>query len=390
MTIYLFLRHSYSPRLHHDYGGSYFSSLGFNYEVWIFPFLGVQKIKPTINSNSQIPPSVKVVIHHSKSEALSALNKLKANSIIFDPASVLVDPDMPFNETINTCFKVIFALQSLPRLPSSLTHLFSRLYSRPIYTLRMLLRKVNFFSVFYNTLKPSKVTYDLGVSAGKFSRLKIKPHINKQTGSILKTHSSDCELVLQSEDQLISDLPLRYAIFLDEFVPYHPDHQILGIDYYVSPDPYYDELNKYFSWFESRYRLEIIIAAHPKSNYSSLTNPFNDRVVIHRKTPLLVSHAILCFTHCSTSISFAILNFKPVISLFSSSYSPIFNRRIAHMSKIIGTPLLDVSSFSDYGPEYIPKPSLSLYNQYTNDYLYEGSPPSQPFLESLLHSLPKL
>ena len=119
-------------------------------------------------------------------------------------------------------------------------------------------------------------------------------------------------------------------------------------------------------------------------------NPFNNRIILHRKTPLLVSHSILCFTHCSTSISFAILKSKPVISLCSSSYLPIFNRRIEHMSKIIGSSLIDVSSYSDYGPVYIPKPSMSLYNKYTNDYLYEGAPPSLPFLESLLHSLPKL
>ena len=65
-------------------------------------------------------------------------------------------------------------------------------------------------------------------------------------------------------------------VFLDEYLPYHPDFDLLKMEK-INANQYYKELNNFFSKIEAHTSSRVVIAAHPKANYN--INPFNNRPI---------------------------------------------------------------------------------------------------------------
>ena len=71
----------------------------------------------------------------------------------------------------------------------------------------------------------------------------------------------------------------------------------------------YSKLNNLYELFElqsNKYNKKILIASHPRADYSR-KNPFLNREIIKNKTIELVDNADIVLAHTSTSISFAVL-----------------------------------------------------------------------------------
>lgn len=107
----------------------------------------------------------------------------------------------------------------------------------------------------------------------------------------------------------------RYAVFLDTYLPYHPDLKILGLPP-VDPRQYYLMLNKFFNLLEEKYGIKVVIAAHPKSDYS--VEPFQGREIYRNMTPELARDADFVISHQSTSLGYAVLNLKPIIFIYTN------------------------------------------------------------------------
>jgi len=97
----------------------------------------------------------------------------------------------------------------------------------------------------------------------------------------------------------------KYILFLDEYLPLHPDTILLGIKT-IKPNDYYPELNKYFDFIEKKYGLPIIIAAHPKALEYHNKNYFNGRQVSFYQTAALTKNALFVIAHDSTSVNYPI------------------------------------------------------------------------------------
>lgn len=104
----------------------------------------------------------------------------------------------------------------------------------------------------------------------------------------------------------------KYFVFCDIFFPYHPDliffEKIRNIP---NADKYHNALNKFFDKIEEKYNIPVVIAAHPKSNYSG--NEFGGRSIIKYQTDNLIKYSEGVIMHLSNSVSFALLNDKPII-----------------------------------------------------------------------------
>lgn len=191
--------------------------------------------------------------------------------------------------------------------------------------------------------------YDLVFNAGEFGYLTIGcgSQIEKSNSKIISINSIDYDNFLDNsmEEERIEK---KYCLFLDEYLPYHPDFILLGIKA-VSADVYYSTLNHFFDVIEKNYNLEVIIAAHPKAKGYIKENPFNNRKVLFNKTARLAKFSEFTLTHLSTSQSFAVLNNKPIISLTSDSLKeimPQFDRFISYTSGILGSSLINIDQFS--------------------------------------------
>ena len=140
------------------------------------------------------------------------------------------------------------------------------------------------------------------------------------------THALDYDIVLS----LATDAglpPGRHIVFLDEYVPFHPDYISLNISAPNKPDEYFPKLNALFDSLEKLLRVPVVVAAHPRANYKDGASYFGARRIVLGQTGALVKDAALVVTHCSTSNSFTAIFRKPLLvvttkGLSESYYGP--------------------------------------------------------------------
>lgn len=160
----------------------------------------------------------------------------------------------------------------------------------------------------------------------------------------------------------------RYAVFLDQFLPYHPDIKLCWGKQNVSPAKYYSVLNDFFSKVEQKYSLEVIIAAHPKADYN--TDVFGGRKILKYQTAKLVMYSQLVIAHSSLSISFSVLNYKPLVLVYLTDFYKMGTSTmvlIKKMSKELGS--ISICLDKDYTLEDLKIPDFVKYDNYKYNYL---------------------
>ena len=224
-----------------------------------------------------------------------------------------------------------------------------------------------------DTTKPSP---GFVITGGRLSADEMQttyPHAN-----IIRAHSLDYDLYLSlvgTGRQKISNN--KYAVFLDEFVPYHPDYYYMGVKPDAKAELYYQEINSFFDSIEENFNLRVIIAAHPRSDYiNNNYNPYNNREILFGKTPELIKESSLTLTHESTAKSFAVLFRKPLIFISSSNYSERFNRNIRAAAESVGQVPINISS--EFNLNSNIKADWSLYSKYIENYIKEKNTVDKP------------
>jgi hypothetical protein len=216
---------------------------------------------------------------------------------------------------------------------------------------------------------------DFVVAGGRRSIGRVFP-IDSRT-EILRCHTLDYDLYLREQQQ---PLPSRgdYAVFLDEYWPFHPDFLQEGVPNPVAADVYYPALNRVFEKIERDLGWRVIIAAHPRSRYES-SNYFGDRPVIKGETINLVRGSKLVIGHDSTSLNFAIMYRKPVLFL-SVPIDPVLEGLVIvdTMARAFGKHPVPL-----FGPLEIDWESElaideAAYNAYRDDYIKVATSPDVP------------
>lgn len=139
----------------------------------------------------------------------------------------------------------------------------------------------------------------------------------------------------------------KYIVFLDECFPCHPEIVFWNRKNLEKfRKPYLDSINRLFDYLEATFDKEVIICAHPKSNY--IGNEFGKRKIIKGKSAQMVRKSEFVLMHSSTSASFAILNDVPIIVLTSPEYKHNLKETL-HYQKIfanlLGLKILDMNKW---------------------------------------------
>ncbi|MDM1352174.1 hypothetical protein HX017_16340 [Myroides marinus] len=142
-------------------------------------------------------------------------------------------------------------------------------------------------------------------------------------------------------------LDYSYIVFQDIMIVDHPDIKRNGIrGDSLNRRKYFESLNIFFLRLESIYGIPVVIAAHPKSNYS---DEFGTRKVYIGQTANLSLNANLIVTHGSLSISYALLSYKPILLLDVSSLivntilKDFFKYNVINLSKNIDCCIVDIT-----------------------------------------------
>jgi hypothetical protein len=190
--------------------------------------------------------------------------------------------------------------------------------------------------------------YDLVFNAGElgFNAIGCGYQIDKLKSRSINVNSFDFDRFI-STFKCSKIIKNKYCLFLDDYLPYHPDFDMFNIRK-IDADEYYNILNKCFKEIENKYSMEVIIAAHPKAEKYKTKNPFNDRKIYFNKTAELTKFAEFTIAHCSTAISFSVLYMKPIIFLESNLLKlvmPNIYQLIFSFSKTLGSTLINMDNF---------------------------------------------
>jgi len=191
--------------------------------------------------------------------------------------------------------------------PSPYNSTVTKIQSKRInmYSLKVLL--LNRISKFYEKIGYIK-EFDYVFAAGSIASKKFHKAIIKQV------NLPDYNTFINIKDDVQPFIAGDYAIFLDNNAAFHSDVELLGSKL-INAEIYFNEINVFFEKIERQFGIEIIIAAHPSSNYTP--NAFNGRRILKNKTGQLVRDSKLVLASISTSISYAILFNKPITFFYT-------------------------------------------------------------------------
>ena len=162
----------------------------------------------------------------------------------------------------------------------------------------------------------------------------------------------------------------RYAVFLDINLPFHSDLALNDMDV-LNPNRYYQSLNRFFSLLEQRYELKIVIAAHPQTDADA--ELFGRRQVFSLSTAELVKDADFVLTHFSTALSYAVLNTKPCVFIYTDEietlYAQTVLKEIRAQADFFESVAYNVDQIFDVSQLVIKAPNSIIYDDYKYSFL---------------------
>ena len=178
-----------------------------------------------------------------------------------------------------------------------------------------------------------------------------------------------------TEDHQIKD----QAVFIDQNFPFHHDLQhsrTKGIE----PDTYYEALERFFTHVEKTLGLEVVVALHPRADKQKIQDYFSGRKLILHTTHRLVLESKLILAHSSSTISVAIMAYKPLVII---STDDLWNLGVERMnekaiSSAAGVPLIFADGALPSDMASVMKIDRVRYDDYLDTYIRNPDTPCLP------------
>lgn len=194
----------------------------------------------------------------------------------------------------------------------------------------------------------------------------------------LLAHSFDYDVFLQKQMLVEHINKDQYIVFLDQDLARHSDFDFDQVKHPVSEENYYHELDMFFTKIEKKLGIKVIFAAHPRADYSCRRHILNGRDFYQGITPQLIKNSSLVLLHDTTSISFAVLWYKPMVFLTTKELQKsILSSSIQNVAKIFNQEPLNISDskLDEINIENWRYVDKILYDKYKNCYIKTANSP---------------
>ena len=311
------------------------SKSGVEVEYWDFTAIFFKNLFHTEDS-SHLAKTTKFYCYLEIEAALKAEHSIQ---------STLFISIMTFEARISKLYKVltkfdcqlaVFGRNMFPLASSNKSQLFNKILKVNFPKL------INFMKnrMIHKDMQNGSIkNYDIVFLGGKMGWLGIG---NVKFGEIskvetIKVNSDDYDnyLKLKDAENLMN---YDYILFLDEYLPFHPDTSLFNIKN-VKPQDYYPELNDYFTKVEEQFNMPVVIAAHPKAISYKEENFFDNRQVYFGKTAELSKYAHFVIAHDTTSINYPVAFNKKLHLITSNNIEDCINsvhQNVLYFSKYLG------------------------------------------------------
>jgi hypothetical protein len=203
----------------------------------------------------------------------------------------------------------------------------------------------------------------------------------------IEAHCHDYDIYRREKERGIK--PKDQAVMLDQYMPFLQEFGILGAAP-LDPNTYYAGLRRLFDRIEDELGLPVVIAAHPRADYSDKSHLLGGRPIHYGKTARLVGESKLALAHTSVTTAYAVMFRKPVM-LFATEAMvrrhPYQKRFFDSLPRELGTPLRffddpDSADLSD--PFSIDE---AAYDRYLATYIKAPGTPSKPYWDIVLDAV---
>lgn len=226
--------------------------------------------------------------------------------------------------------------------------------------------KINYLKLLSFIINPIKANYFLvNYIKNKFKKIRVKKYfpdyvvvsgtksmlgINEKKTLVIKAHNFDYDIFIR-ENQIKLKRDINYLVFLDEYGPYHDDYMRAGTLPWVSAKNYYPVIDSGLQEIAKALKLNIKIAAHPRSNYENIQLKYKHQI-IKNKTFELIKGADLVIAHHSTAVQMAVLLKKPIIFVTTDEienkfFSIDYLKSINLFAKKLGKKVINLSQPSN-------------------------------------------
>lgn len=326
-----------------------------------------------INENKFNADFEGLIVFQNINEVLSTLNNLK-NKVVFIDIIGFSSAEQRIRRVARDHGVLVrLKLGSIPepKYKKNTLNLF-RLIKNPITLVEKL---IFFFKKKIEKIVAKKYFPDYFVVGG----IKSMSDINDKNTSIIKAHNLDYDFFIH-EKQVKLNKKTNSIAFIDGGGAYHSDDIRLGLTPSVTADNYYPVINRGLHEIEKSLKLNIKIAAHPKSNFAITQKKYN-HPIFENNTFELIRDADVVVSHSSTSLQWAVIMKKPIIfvttdEIENAPYAKSFKNSIYEFATIIGKRVVNLSQLSSVNnwKDYLNVDDEK-YEKYIENYVKtKGSP----------------
>jgi hypothetical protein len=217
--------------------------------------------------------------------------------------------------------------------------------------------------------KKRKLDFDYIFVAGKKYKKKINENYSKKNTKFINFNSFDYSNFLNTKPLKFN---YKYAVYLAEPGPGNfSDSSFLNLGGVVEKMTIYKDLCNFFRLVEKKLNLKVLICSHPKStNDKTLYKGFK---TFSRQTSEIVCNSEFVMHKQSTAMSYAILNYKPIIFLMNNEFMVKDYGQYKYslfLAKYFKTSLFNINEELDIKKfKKQIKINKKIYDKYVNDYL---------------------
>lgn len=195
---------------------------------------------------------------------------------------------------------------------------------------------------------------------------------------IIWAHTRDYDVYLNERDRPVQ-IDQRMGVFLDEYLPFHPDYVQAGLPPPSGPDSYFPALRRFFDLMEHACGLKIVIAAHPSANYDEHADYFGGRQIVKGKTLELIRKSSCVIAHESTALNFAVLFRKPLLFITTDEIerNPREARFIHAMASWLGKTVINADTSLRVDWEKEQTVDRDAYARYREAYIKKDDSPDK-------------
>jgi hypothetical protein len=196
------------------------------------------------------------------------------------------------------------------------------------------LNPIHLYKALYNRIGRKIINYQKAkfiVLGGSHNEdLYINSTLYNKNTKILRFHTWDYERFINSNSYDNEGKP--YCVYLDQYFPFHPDLKTQMDFEFTEYDKteFVNDMNVIFEHIRCNYKLDIIIAAHPRADYKNKKDLYPNTKIEYGKTAQLIKGAKLVVANFSNSIMFAVMANLPLLIVNSNII-----KKIDYIEKIL-------------------------------------------------------